>query len=423
MTFAKLSKTLTVALMIGLLAAASALAAPRGKKEAKPEPMFPNATRAEPKVKVAPALAKKLEQLVEFSQEDRPDDVIKLGDEIIANKRASAYEKSFALQAQAFAHVDKDDYAAAIPLLQKALDTNGLPNDTHYQILFQMAQMYLSEERYEESLTTLDKFLSETKSSKPEHLAMKGYALYRLERYDEAAKILEQAIAASDKPQASWSQLLMGSYFEQDKPLEAAKVAEGLLAKNPDDKSMLMNLASIYAQGDMYDQAAEVLERARAKGMLTDERDYRQLYAIYLNSEGKEAQGIAIINEGLEKGILKPSAELYIALGQAYYFSDKIAESIGAYRKALPFAKDGEPALNLARVLTNEEDYAGAKSAAQEALKKGVKKPGEAWIVVGRAEFGLGNRAGLIAAYKEAAKFPETAQQASEWLRKNAGGK
>ena len=421
MTFAKLSKTLTVALMIGLLAAASALAAPRGKKESKADPMFPNATREDPKVKVSPALGKKLEQLVEFSQEDRPDDVIKLGDEIIAHKRAGAYEKSFALQAQAFAHVDKDDYASAIPLLQKSLDTNGLPNDTHYQILFQMAQMYLSEERYEESLATLDKFLTETKSSKPEHLAMKGNALYRLERFDEAAKTLEQAIAASDKPQASWSQLLMGSYFEQDKPLEAAKVAEGLLAKNPDDKSTLMNLASIYAQGDMYDQAAEVLERARARGMLNEERDYRQLYAIYLNSEGKEAQGIAVIKEGLDKDILKPSAELYIALGQAYYFSDQIKEAIAAYRQALPYAKDGEPALNLARVLTNEEDYAGAKSAAQEALKKGVKKPGEAWIVIGRAEFGLDNKAGLIAAYKEAAKYPETAQQASEWLRKNAG--
>ena len=38
-----------------------------------------------------------------------------------------------------------------------------------------------------------------------------------------------------------------------------------------------------------------------------------------------------------------------------------------------------------------------------------------------KAEFGLGNKAGLIAAYKEAAKHPETAQQANDWLRKNGG--
>ena len=38
----------------------------------------------------------------------------------------------------------------------------------------------------------------------------------------------------------------------------------------------------------------------------------------------------------------------------------------------------------------------GASYEAQEAIKKGVKKPGEAWMVVGRAEFGLGNKAGLV---------------------------
>jgi tetratricopeptide (TPR) repeat protein len=287
--------------------------------------------------------------------------------------------------------------------------------------MYQLGQLRVSEERYEDAIATLERFMKETKSSKPEHLAILGNALYRLERYDEAAAALKQAIETSDKPQSSWSSLLMATYFDQEKPLEAAKIAEQMVAKNPNDKSTLMNLAAIYAQADQYDRAIGVLEKARSQGLLTEERDYRQLYALYLNADNQEAKGIEVINEGLAKGILQPSSEVFIALGQAYYFTDKIKESIDAYRKALPYAKDGEPALNLARVLTNEEDYAGAKAAAQEALKKGVKRPGEAWMVVGRAEFGLGNKAGLIAAYKEAAKFPETAQQASEWLRKNGG--
>jgi tetratricopeptide (TPR) repeat protein len=418
MSIAKLSKTVAVLLLLALFTAGSALAA-RGKKEEKKEPMFPNATRAEPKIKPAQRLQKQLTKLYDLSQEDKYDEVIKLADELIAHKSAGAYEKGIAYQAKAFAYVDKDDYASAMPLLQKAIETNGLPNDTHYQLLYQLSQMQMAEEQYEVALKTLDRFMAETKTSKPEHLATRGNALYRMERYDEAAAALKQAIAASDKPQKQWSQLLMATYFDQDKPLEAAKIAEEIAAKNPGDKATLMNLSAIYAQADQYDKAIEVLERARKQGLLDEERDYRQLYALYLNADGREADGIAVINEGLTKGVLKPSAEVYIALGQAYYFSDKIKESIDAYRKALPFAKDGEPALNLARVLTNEEDYAGAKAAAQEALKKGVKKPGEAWMVIGRAEHGLENRAGLIAAYKEAAKFPETQQQATEWLKKN----
>jgi tetratricopeptide (TPR) repeat protein len=418
MSFAKVCKAIAVLLMLALFASGSAFAA-RNKKEEKKDPMFPNATRAEPKVKPSQRLAKQMSKLYEISQEDKYDEVIELADQVIAHKSAGPYEKAVAYQAKAFAYVDQDDYPTAMPLLQHAIDADALPNDTHFQLMYQLAQMQLAEEQYEVAVKTLDRFMSETKSTKPEHLAMRGNALYRLERYDEAAAALKQAIATSDKPQASWNQLLMATYFDQDKPLEAAKIAEELAAKNPKDKAMLINLSAIYAQADQYDKAIEVLERARSQGLLTEERDYRQLYALYLNAEGKEAKGIEVINEGLQKGVLKPSSEVYIALGQAYYFTDKIKESIDAYRKALPFAKDGEPALNLARVLTNEEDYAGAKAAAQEAMKKGIKKPGEAWMVIGRAEFGLGNKAGLVAAYKEAAKYPETAQQASEWLRKN----
>ena len=57
-----------------------------------------------------------------------------------------------------------------------------------------------------------------------------------------------------------------------------------------------------------------------------------------------------------------------------------------------------------------------------KALAKGVKKKGDAWIVIGRAEFGLGNKAGVLAAYREAAKYPETKKSAEQALRQ-AGAK
>jgi tetratricopeptide (TPR) repeat protein len=424
MKFAAAFKTLLVLLLLALLASGNAFAA-RKEKQEKAAPMFPDATRVDPKIKPVSSLAKQMQKLNELSQEDKNEAAIAEADKILASKKVQPYEKSFALQAKGFAYInldaDKDTgaYDRAIPLFVQTIETDGLPNDMHYQIMYQVSQMYMADEKYADALKWMDRFMAETKSAKPEHLAMKGNALYRLDRFDEAATFLKQAIAKSDKPQDAWNQLLMATYFDQDKPLEAAKIAEGILAKSPNDKKTLLNLSSIYAQAEQYDKAIEILERGRAAGMLTEERDYRQLFALYLNSEGKEAQGIAVIEEGMAKGILKPSAETYNALAQAYYFTDKLEKSIDAYKKAAPLAKDGETHLNLARVLTNEERYAEAKAAAQEALKKGVKKPGDAWMVIGRSEFGLNNKAGLVAAYKEAAKYPETKQQAEEWLRKN----
>jgi tetratricopeptide (TPR) repeat protein len=214
-------------------------------------------------------------------------------------------------------------------------------------------------------------------------LVIRGNALYRLERLPEAATVLKQAVQASPQPKAEWMQLLMGVYADMDQPAEAARIAEELSAKNPEDTSVQMNLASIYMQNEQTDKAAAVLEKLRAGGMLKSERDYRNLYALYLNTQGREKDAIAVIAEGLQKGLLKPDFQTSSAQAQAYWFSDQPGPAIEAYKRAAPLAPDGETYLNLARALNNEGRAAEAKEAARQALAKGVKKPEDANRIVG----------------------------------------
>ncbi|MBO7942584.1 tetratricopeptide repeat protein, partial [Streptomyces sp. S9] len=190
---------------------------------------------------------------------------------------------------------------------------------------------------------------------------------YRLERYPDAAKIIKQAVDASPDPKQEWLQLLMASYVENNQGAEAAKVAESIAAKNPNDKRAQMNVAAVYSQSDMLDKAAAVLEKMRAAGQFTEDKDYRQLYATYLNLDKKEKEAIGVINEGLQKGILKPDYQAYVALAQAYYYSDQIGPAVDAYKKAAPLAPDGETYLNLARVLWQEDRIPEAKEAAKQA--------------------------------------------------------
>ena len=67
-------------------------------------------------------------------------------------------------------------------------------------------------------------------------------------------------------------------------------------------------------------------------------------------------------------------------------------------------------------MLSQEDRNAEAMAAARAALAKGVKKPGQAWMVIGRAEHYSQNLAGARAAYREAAKDPATADQAQRVL-------
>lgn len=348
------------------------------KKEAKAEDKYPNATRQEPEARASAKLGGKLKKIFDAYEANDAAKVVPLADEMIADPKANAYERAISARLAAASLVGTDD-AKAMAYLQKVLEFNGLNNNEHYDSMLLLAQLQMQSDQDAQGLATLDKLIAETRTSDPEVLAVKGNALYRLERYPEAAATIKQAVAAAgDQAKPEWMQLLMASYFDDDKPEQAAKVAEELLAKDPNDKKMQMNMASIYMQAGQDDKAIALLEKMRAAGQLTEDKDYRNLYALYMNSDGKEKQAIAVIKEGLDKGILQPDYKTYAVLGQAYYFSDQPQLAIDAYQKAAPLAPDGETYLNLANLLWGEGRLGEAKQAAQKALDKGVKKPQDA---------------------------------------------
>lgn len=345
---------------------------------AKAEAKYPDATREEPEAKASARLSKDLKKIFDAYEEDDAAKVVPLADAMIANEKANAYERSIAARLAAASLVGDDD-AKAIAYLQKAIEFNGLSNNEHYDSMLMLGQLQMQTDNDAQGLATLDKLVAETGTTNPDVQAIRGNALYRLERYPEAITALKQAIdTAGAEANPQWQQLLMAAYFDSDQAGEAAGIAEAQLAKNPNDKKLQMNLASIYMQAGQDDKAMALLEKMRAQGQLTEERDYRNLYALYLNSEGHEKDGIAVIQDGLEKGVLKPDFQTYVALGQAYYFTDQPAQAIENYQKAAPLAPDGETYLNLARILWGEGRLGDAKQAAQKALDKGVKKPEEA---------------------------------------------
>ena len=397
----KLRNSKTTLLSLALMAAfcggavLDANAARRGEQK-KEEVLYPDATRQEPEAKGSPKVQTKLNKLIEaynkaLDQEDEAKATAgyttarTLADEIIANGSANAYDKALAAQIASQAALNTDDEAAAEGYLKQAVDANALGNNQHFQLMLQLAQLQLQKDDYTNGFATLDKYLAESKSKRPADFAFKGQYLYQADRFAECIPPLKQAIETSTNPEDkvdNWTQILMVCYQEAGQLAEAVKVAEQLAAKSPNDKRAQMNLASIYLNSEQEAKAAAVLEKLRAAGLMTEEKDYRQLYLTYANMDGKEKDVIAVINEGLQKGVVKPDYQTYLALAQAYYYSEQIPQAIEAWQKAAPLSKDGETYLNLARVLWQEGRVPEAKVAARAALDKGLKKPDDAKKII-----------------------------------------
>ena len=269
-----LAAAIGAALLFGAVSPVDAQrgSARREQREAAKKPVaaaeqYPEATRKSPEVRASSQQQRKLQKLIDLYDEDKGAEARALADEIIATEKASAYDKSFAAQLAAQAAYDLDDAAAAMAYLAKAIEFNGLDNNGHYAAMLMLGQLQMQEEQYEQALATFDRLFIETKVQKPEHLALKGNVLYRMERFDEAAEVLKQAIAAAPEPRADWSQLLMASYFDSGRSEEASRLAEEIAANSPADKRAQMNLVAAYLQADQYDKAAVMAEGFEYRGI------------------------------------------------------------------------------------------------------------------------------------------------------------
>jgi tetratricopeptide (TPR) repeat protein len=390
---------------------------------AKEAPMYPNAKRDEPKAE-ATKFAKQFQDITKLLQEQKNDEAIAKADAILADPKATPMDRAFAANYAANAWLDKDNasYEHPITYIQKAIGENALPNNAHFGNMLQLAAMLKNEEKYAESLTYVDRFVAETGGTDdPKAQEIRAEDLFRLKRYSESTDTIKKLMAAG-KGSDNLTRMMVANYQEQGKPADAAKALEEMVAAKPGDKVLMLNLASAYQQSDQDAKAAEVVNRMRSAGLITDAKDYDNAIGVLMNAEGHQKEGMALLNEGLEKGILAKDYQSYAKLGQLHYNADQIPQAIDAWSKAAPLAKDGEMYLNLAKLQLQEDKWADAKSSAQQGLAKGVKKKGDAWLVIAAAELGAKNNAGVLAAYREAAKYPETKKEAENALRQ-AGAK
>lgn len=350
---------------------------------------WPNASREAPKQSGTPALAKQLTALFGLQEKnDSNDQMIAAADVILADPRANAFDKSSAayLAAGAWQAKETTDYANAIKYYKQAIDGNGLHNNLHFQSMLQVAQLLDADDKHDEALAFVDRFLTETKSEDPKALAIKSRILLRADKPEQAVVFLEKQLAAK-----------------------------------PKDKQLMLNLASLYQQAGQDAKAGQMFDRMRAAGLLTESKDYEMAYHLLANIDGRESEALAIINEGLQKGILTPGYDVYAFQGQAYYAAEQIPKAIESWTKGAPLSKNGEMYLNLGKLQADQEHWAQARAAGKSALEKGVKKTGEAWQVIARSEAALGNKAGATAAYRESAKYPETRKWAEAALKQAPG--
>lgn len=395
-------------------------------KASAPAAKFPNATRIEPSFPKS-KISKQWDAFAKTVTAAEPNAIIASAQAIIASPEASNNEKSEAAYQAVLAHLKMDNTAFAKPIeySEIALKNDGLNNNQQYSLMLLLSQMQLAEKNYEQALATVNRFAKETGINDLSVEKVRGNALFRLNRFAEAAPVLQKAFDLDKGADPNLGTMLMESYLKTGQKAKADAIVEQTTAgADPNDPAAQIQQLLILANAKQYEKASKAFDSLYAQGKITNLPAYEAGYVSYLNLNGKEAQAAKIINDGIAKGVIVPDANIYNLLGQANYYSNNAEAAIQAWSKGSAMAKDGEQSRMLAQVYCEESRYLECRNAAQKALAQGVKEKGEVYLIVAEAEseFGLDNRAAMIVALKEAQKYPESQSEANKRL-KQAGAK
>lgn len=410
-----------------MLASTPALASDNSSSgQQKAAPQYPNATRKEPKLdltdkKEADALNKGLDA----AQANNKDDAEKLLQPIADNSK-SKYAQALALQGLARLHAMNNDLPGGIELLKRSLDNGVLPNDTYFTLELELGQFYLLNKQYQQAIDQIEKWRAEGKKETPDSYAMEGEAYYYLQKYPESIAAIKKAETLTNKPDPRWNQLLMLDYNDSGNKAEAAALAKQQLSASPTDPTSFHNALSLDIQLQKYDDALKLMEDGKAKGLVSTESDYVTMAKLYMNEAqdqstqdpGPDAdKAVQVLQEGMTKGVVKPTAENYELIGDANMIGGNADAAAAAYKKAIPMATDGEAAYKAGVALVTQNEYSAAKPLLQQAISKGVKHKGKAYMALAQANIGLKDKAAAADAVLEAEKDPETAAQAKKWLK------
>ena len=405
-------------IVVALCAVGFAFSANTFAKDAKKDDnKYPNATRHEPKASMSSGDQTALNKAADLLNDGKDSEAQTYVEKVLSGGKASPYAQAFAHELLGGIYWNGDKADQAISEYKQAIALDALPNNSQFDLMYRLAQTQLQSEKYQDALATISDWEKQTNTQTADELALKANAYYRIDQFQQAIDTMKQAIAKSDKPNDSWSQILMGSYFELNQYDEAAKIVQAQLQKNPTDKKMTNQLAQIYIQAEKPDQALAVMTKAKNDGLVTTSDDYVQLAKLYSQAD-KPKDGAAALKEGFAKNIVQGNYDNYKLEGDLCMQAEDDACAADGYAKASPLAKDGNVDYQLGYLKFYAGDSKGAVDAIGRAIGKGgLRQEGEAYLLRGDAENDLGQTAAASADWQKAAGYPSAKAMAEQRLK------
>jgi tetratricopeptide (TPR) repeat protein len=323
---------------------------------------------------------------------------------------------------QALAQVEwsRGNYAESLGYFEKAVELDTLPDQAHFTLMYQIAQLYFMQDRYDEALEKLDLWFCK---SPPEEVTSAAYVLQasifaQKEDYAGALKAIDRAISMDEDPKEPWYQLKLAAHYELQQLPQAAATLEIMITRWPDRKIYWTQLSQVYFRLKQDDRALAIQALAYRNGLLDKQADLLYLSSLYSHSE-VPYKAAEVLQSGIEAGVVEASRRHWTAVAESWYAAEELEKSLLAYEQAGRVADDGTMDLRRGYILVDLERWPEALESLDRALQKGgldERKTAEAYLLRGMAQFNLGKFENASSDWGRAARNEKTREAARQWM-------
>ena len=343
-------------------------------------------------------------------------------------RRYNGNELANIYKMMAYAHFILDDMPNTIIYNEKILEyCNDVRVGLVSTTMFTLSQLYYSEERYDEALAMIEKWLIVADDPGPNPYYFVATIYYQQQDFDQAIEYVELAIDMATERgmlpiKKSWWGMLRFLYFEKEDYAKVIEILEIMVRDYP-ERSSWVQLAGMYGQEGYEKKQLYAMEAANVLGFFDRESDFLQYQGVLMNAE-VPIRAAWYLQEGFDAEIVEDSYRSLNALGQSYQAALEDDDAIEQFESATEFAEDGRIFKRLAQLYLGKERFEKCSERADQAIEKGgVDRVYDIKILKGMCEF---NRERLSAALEiftearnDARKLKATGAEKStrDWIR------
>ena len=365
--------------------------------------------------------AKVFTKIAEAQEAENFAEMTRLINKLSSEEKLNNIERAYIYQFKGNICFTQDNLNCALSEFKKVLGiTEGIPDAMYNNVIYVVAQVLFSQEKYREALNYAKRYLRTQELPSPDVLILVGQAHYVLKEYDQALPNVQKAITMYEelgtRPKENWLNLLSSIYRQKGQYRKMLPVVKQLVEYYP-RKRYLTTLGGVYNELDDQRRMTAIYQALYDQNLMTKESELVTLASLAL-SQDNPYRASQILQKGMDQGIVKKNLKNLRILSQALYASREYEDALAPLRSAAGLSKDGKLFNQLGQSLIALNRWKEAEGAMKNAIKKGkLRDTGQSLISLGLTQFEQKKFKSAEDTFKRALRYEKVNKTAANWIK------